>query len=80
MQFARPHDCRAKIGKDFCAYIFASRIRTSSQCKKSRHFFIKLDEKILNLREISEIRYCISIHTFVLLHCERCELMQCTPK
>ena len=34
MQFARPHDCRAKISKDFCAYIFGSHIRTPSQCKK----------------------------------------------
>ena len=56
MQFARPHDCRAKISKDFCAYIFGSHIRTPSQCKKVG---IKLDEKILNLREISEVRYCI---------------------
>ena len=44
MQCARPHDCRAKISKDFCAYIFGSHA-------KKWVFFIKLDEKILNLRE-----------------------------
>ena len=49
MQYARPHDCRAKISKDFCAYIFESHIRIPSQCKKVG--IHKLDEKIRSLRE-----------------------------
>ena len=49
MQYARPDDCRAKISKDFCAYISGSDIRTPSQCK-SRYF--ALDDKNLSLENI----------------------------
>ena len=66
MQYARPHDCRAKISKDFCAYIFGSHIRTPSQCKKAG-IFHKIRRKIpQSEREISEIRYCIFIHIVTL--------------
>ena len=66
MQYARPHDCRAKISKDFCAYIFGSHIRTPSQCKKVGIFY-KIRRKIpQSEREISEIRYCIFIHIVTL--------------
>ena len=76
MQYARPHDCRAKISKDFCAYIFGSHIRTPSQCKKVG-IFHKLDEKFLNLKE--KFLKLDIVFLYILLHCERCELMQCTP-
>ena len=66
MQYARPHDCRAKISTDFCAYIFGSHIRTPSQCKKVG-LFHKIRLKIpQSEREISEIRYCIFIHIVTL--------------
>ena len=59
MQYARPHDCRAKISKDFCAYIFGSHVRTPSQCKKVGIFHKIRTKNPQSEREISEIRYCI---------------------
>ena len=75
MQHARLHDNRAKISKDICAYIFGSHIRTHSQFKKYV-FFIKLDEKILSLRE--NFPKLDIIFSYILLHCEKCALNQCT--
>ena len=76
MQHARLHDYRAKISKDFCAYIFGSHIRTHSQCKKYV-FLIKLDEKILSLRE--KFPKLDIVFSYILLYCKRCALNQCTP-
>ena len=53
MQYARPHDCKAKISKDFCAYILGS------QCKKVGIFHKIRRKNPQSEREISEIRYCI---------------------
>ena len=76
MQYARPHDCRAKIGRDFCAYILVPHIRTSFQCKKYV-FFTKLIKKMLSLREKFPKLDIVLLN--ILLHCERSLFMQCIP-